>query len=36
MRAAEIYDLFYNRVFLDPLVHGRWPPELLRCLRSIR
>jgi beta-glucosidase len=28
MRAAEIYDLFYNRVFLDPLVHGVYPPEL--------
>ncbi|MDP0902296.1 family 1 glycosylhydrolase, partial [Klebsiella pneumoniae] len=22
LRAAEIYDLFYNSMFLDPLVHG--------------
>ena len=31
-RAAEVYDLFYNRVFLDPLVHGTYPPELLSLL----
>ena len=32
VRAAEIYDLFYNRVFLDPLVHGEYPAELFRLL----
>lgn len=31
-KAAEIYDLFYNRVFLDPAVHGEYPEELLRLL----
>lgn len=36
VRAAEMYDLFYNRVFLDPLVHGRYPQALLPCWRSIR
>ncbi|MGU5394352.1 glycoside hydrolase family 1 protein, partial [Klebsiella pneumoniae] len=34
LRAAEIYDLFYNRMFLDPLVHGVWPPELLALLEQ--
>lgn len=33
-RAAEIYDLFYNRVFLDPLVHGRYPQELVTLLEQ--
>ena len=33
-RAAEIYDLFYNRVFLDPLVNGRYPQELLALLEK--
>lgn len=32
VRAAEIYDLFYNRVFLDPLVHGRYPQALFSLL----
>lgn len=27
-KAAEMYDLFYNRVFLDPLVKGAYPEEL--------
>ena len=31
-RAAEMYDLFYNRVFLDPLVHGRYPQALFTLL----
>ena len=34
VRAAEIYDLFYNRVFLDPLVHGRYPQELVTLLEQ--
>ncbi|WP_072932635.1 glycoside hydrolase family 1 protein [Nissabacter archeti] len=32
-RAAELYDLFYNRVFLDPLILGDYPAELLALLR---
>ncbi|MDS0115788.1 family 1 glycosylhydrolase, partial [Enterobacter hormaechei subsp. steigerwaltii] len=32
VRAAEMYDLFYNRVFLDPLVHGRYPQALFTLL----
>lgn len=34
VQAAEIYDLFYNRVFLDPLVHGHYPPALLALLEQ--
>ena len=34
VRAAEIYDLLYNRVFLDPLVHGRYPQELVTLLEQ--
>lgn len=34
VRAAEIYDLFYNRVFLDPLVHGRYPQALFSLLEQ--
>jgi beta-glucosidase len=34
IKAAEIYDLFYNRVFLDPLVHGRYPQELFTLLEK--
>jgi beta-glucosidase len=30
--AAEMYDLFYNRVFLDPLVHGHYPQALFTLL----
>jgi 6-phospho-beta-glucosidase len=29
-----VYDLFYNRMFLDPLVHGVWPPALLALLEQ--
>ncbi|MGR5942342.1 glycoside hydrolase family 1 protein [Enterobacter sp. C4G1] len=32
VRAAEMYDLFYNRVFLDPLVHGHYPQALFTLL----
>lgn len=34
VKAAEIYDLFYNRVFLDPLVHGHYPQELFTLLEK--
>lgn len=30
--AAEIYDLFYNRVFLDPAIKGEYPAALLQLL----
>ncbi len=30
--AARIYDLFYNRVFLDPAILGVYPEELLTLL----
>ncbi|MRS14192.1 family 1 glycosylhydrolase [Enterobacteriaceae bacterium RIT691] len=32
--AAERYDLFYNRVFLDPFVHGEYPAALFRLLEE--
>ncbi|WP_353612925.1 glycoside hydrolase family 1 protein [Mangrovibacter phragmitis] len=31
-KAAQMYDLFYNRVFLDPMVHGCYPELLLDTL----
>lgn len=31
-RAADMYDLFYNRVFLDPMVLGEYPQALCECL----
>ncbi|MDY1037311.1 glycoside hydrolase family 1 protein [Lelliottia sp. CFBP8978] len=34
VRAAEIYDLFYNRVFLDPMVHGCYPQQLFTLLEQ--
>ena len=34
LRAAEMYDLFYNRVFLDPFVHGTYPQELFTLLEK--
>ena len=34
VRAADMYDLFYNRVFLDPLVKGHYPPELFSLLEQ--
>ncbi|STV86809.1 beta-glucosidase [Klebsiella michiganensis] len=36
VRAAERYDLFYNRVFLDPLVHGLYRPSYWLCSNSTR
>lgn len=32
--AAERYDLFYNRVFLDPMVKGHYPSELITLLEK--
>ncbi|WP_057914627.1 glycoside hydrolase family 1 protein [Peribacillus muralis] len=32
MDAAKIYDLFFNRVFLDPSIKGEYPRELLDLL----
>jgi len=32
LQAAHLYDLFYNRVFLDPLIKGEYPHELLDLL----
>ncbi|PAD39696.1 6-phospho-beta-glucosidase [Terribacillus sp. 7520-G] len=33
-QAAEIYDLFYNRVFLDPSLKGTYPEELVQLLKK--
>ncbi|GAL20787.1 beta-glucosidase [Vibrio maritimus] len=33
-RAAEVYDLFYNRVFLDPAIKGEYPEQLLTLLKG--
>ncbi|EIC84277.1 glycoside hydrolase family 1 protein [Serratia sp. M24T3] len=35
-QAAHLYDLFYNRVFLDPLIKGAYPQELLDLLAKHR
>lgn len=32
--AAQISDLFFNRSFLDPVVHGSFPSELVDLLKS--
>lgn len=34
VQAAQIYDLFYNRVFLDPAIKGEYPDELLALLEK--
>ncbi|KAA8999039.1 glycoside hydrolase family 1 protein [Affinibrenneria salicis] len=34
VRAAQMYDLFYNRVFLDPAIRGEYPAELLALLKK--
>ncbi|MEC1259046.1 glycoside hydrolase family 1 protein [Bacillus swezeyi] len=31
-KAAHIYDLFFNRVFLDPCIKGGYPEELMELL----
>ena len=33
-KAADMYDLFYNRVFMDPLVNGEYPEELFLTMAS--
>lgn len=33
-KAAEMYDLFYNRVFMDPLIKGEYPEELFLTMAS--
>lgn len=33
-RAAHMYDLFYNRVFLDPTFKGEYPIELFELLKK--
>ena len=32
VKAAHLYDLFYNRVFLDPALKGEYPAELVALL----
>lgn len=32
--AARMYDLFFNRMFLDPAIHGSYPEELLELLNQ--
>lgn len=32
VKAAEMYDLFYNRVFLDPAIKGVYPAQLFTLL----
>ena len=32
--AARMYDLFYNRVFLDPSIKGEYPEELMELLEK--
>lgn len=34
VKAADIYDLFYNRVFLDPAIKGEYPAQLLALLEK--
>nr|WP_310617540.1 glycoside hydrolase family 1 protein [Pantoea cypripedii] len=34
VKAASMYDLFYNRVFLDPAIKGEYPAELLQLLEK--
>lgn len=33
-KAAHIFDLFYNRIFLDPAVKGEYPSELIHLLKK--
>lgn len=33
-QAARMYDLFYNRIFLDPALKGRYPDGFLELLES--
>ena len=33
-QAAEMYDLFFNRIFFDPMVKGKYPKQLLELCNS--
>ncbi|MFJ6412250.1 glycoside hydrolase family 1 protein [Terribacillus saccharophilus] len=33
-KAARIYDLFFNRIFLDPSIKGEFPPELFELMEK--
>ena len=33
-KAAEMYDLFFNRVFLDPAIKGEYPQELFELMEK--
>lgn len=32
LKAAEMFDLFFNRIYLDPLIKGEFPSELIEIL----
>ncbi|MDQ0973375.1 beta-glucosidase/6-phospho-beta-glucosidase/beta-galactosidase [Neobacillus niacini] len=34
IEAARIYDLFFNRIFLDPSIKGEYPPELFELMEK--
>ncbi|WP_073255809.1 glycoside hydrolase family 1 protein [Caldanaerovirga acetigignens] len=34
LKAARIYDFFFNRIFLDPCVKGEFPEELIELLKN--
>ncbi|WP_422449020.1 glycoside hydrolase family 1 protein [Thermoanaerobacterium sp. DL9XJH110] len=34
IKAAKMYDLFFNRIFLDPCIKGEFPPELFNLLQK--
>lgn len=34
LEAAKIYDLFFNRIFLDPSIKGEYPPELISLMEK--
>lgn len=36
VKAAQMYDLFYNRVFLDPAIKGAYPSELVALLKNTK
>lgn len=33
-QAAEMYDLFFNRIFFDPMVKGKYPKELIELCQQ--
>lgn len=34
LRATEVFDLFYNRSFFDPILKGEFPKELIRIIKE--